>query len=394
MRLRVGPLALLVLLLAAACGPGGRRTTPSSPTATPTETVPPESTPDSPPLSEVQVRLVRVADLNQPLAMAVRPDDDALYIAERVGRVVAVRDGEVELIVDLTGQVSLGGEQGLLGLVFSPDGRFLYINYTDLQGDTHVTEFAMGRNKADPSSRRDVMFVDQPYPNHNGGNLAFGPDGYLYVGFGDGGSAGDPMDNGQSLRTRLGKMLRIDPRRTGGKEFGIPSDNPFRGRGDALPEIWAYGLRNPWRWSFDRETGDLWIGDVGQSAREEIDFQPASSGGGENYGWDGYEGRLIYEEPVPEQAVPPVYDYGQDQGASVIGGYVYRGSEIDGLQGAYLFGDFFNPQIRVLKVRDGGVLAHRKLGVDVPSLASFGEDADGELYALSLAGPVYRLAPA
>jgi glucose/arabinose dehydrogenase len=326
--------------------------------------------------------------------MAVRPDDDALYIAERVGRVVAVRDGEVELIVDLTGQVSLGGEQGLLGLVFSPDGRFLYINYTDLQGDTHVTEFAMGRNKADPSSRRDVMFVDQPYPNHNGGNLAFGPDGYLYVGFGDGGSAGDPMDNGQSLRTRLGKMLRIDPRRTGGKEFGIPSDNPFRGRGDALPEIWAYGLRNPWRWSFDRETGDLWIGDVGQSAREEIDFQPASSGGGENYGWDGYEGRLIYEEPVPEQAVPPVYDYGQDQGASVIGGYVYRGSEIDGLQGAYLFGDFFNPQIRVLKVRDGGVLAHRKLGVDVPSLASFGEDADGELYALSLAGPVYRLAPA
>jgi glucose/arabinose dehydrogenase len=394
MRPRAGLVPILVLLLAAACGPGGRSPTDSSPTARPPETIPPESTPDAPPLSEVQVRLVRVADLNQPLALAVRPDDDALYIAERVGRVVALRDGEVEPIVDLTGEVSLGGEQGLLGLVFSPDGRFLYVNYTDLQGDTHVTEFAMGRSNADLSSRRDVLFVDQPYANHNGGNLAFGPDGYLYVGLGDGGSAGDPMDNGQSLGTRLGKMLRIDPRPTEGKAFGIPPDNPFRGQRNALPEIWAYGLRNPWRWSFDRETGDLWIGDVGQSAREEIDFQPASSGGGENYGWDGYEGRLIYEEPVPEEAVPPVYDYPQDLGASVIGGYVYRGSEIEGLQGAYLLGDFYNPQIRILKVRDSEVLAHRELGVQVPSLASFGEDADGELYALSLAGPVYRLAPA
>jgi glucose/arabinose dehydrogenase len=393
MRLRESPVAL-VLLLATACGPGGTRTTPSSPTATPTETIPPESTPDSPALREVQVRLVRVADLDQPLALAVRPDDDALYIAERVGRVVALRDGEVEAVVDLTGEVSLGGEQGLLGLAFSPDGRFLYVNYTDLQGDTHVTEFAMGDRTASASSRRDVLFVDQPYANHNGGNLAFGPDGYLYIGLGDGGSAGDPMDNAQSLGSRLGKMLRIDPRPSGGREFGVPPDNPFRGRGNAAPEIWAYGLRNPWRWSFDRETGDLWIGDVGQSAREEIDFQPASSGGGENYGWDGYEGSLVYEEPVPGGAVPPVHEYGQDLGASVIGGYVYRGSEIEGLQEAYLFGDFYNPDLRVLKVRDGDIVAHRKLGVEVPSLASFGEDADGELYALSLAGPVFRLAPA
>ena len=382
----------LVLVLATACGPGGNPLPRSSPTATPPETATPGA-PGGVPLSQVRTRLVRVANLDQPLALAVRPDDDALYIAERVGRVVALRDGEVEPIVDLTGEVSLGGEQGLLGLAFSPDGRFLYVNYTDLQGDTHVTEFAMGDRTASASSRRDVLFVDQPYANHNGGNLAFGPDGYLYVGLGDGGSAGDPMDNAQSLGTRLGKMLRIDPRPSGSREFGVPPDNPFRGRGNALPEIWAYGLRNPWRWSFDRETGDLWIGDVGQSAREEIDFQPASSSGGENYGWDGFEGSLVYEEPVPEEAVPPVHDYPQDLGASVIGGYVYRGSEIEGLRGAYLFGDFYNPDIRVLKVRDGELVAHRELGVEVPSLASFGEDADGELYALSLAGPVYRLVP-
>lgn len=392
MRLRESPV-VLVLVLATACGPGGNPVPRSSPTATPPETATPGA-PQGVPLGEVRTRLVRVAVLNQPVALAVRPEDEALYIAERVGRVVALRDGEVEPVVDLTGEVSLGGEQGLLGLAFSPDGRFLYVNYTDLQGDTHVTEFAMGDRTASASTRRDVLFVDQPYANHNGGNLAFGPDGYLYVGLGDGGSAGDPMDNAQSLRTRLGKMLRIDPQPSGGREFGVPPDNPFRGRGDALPEVWAYGLRNPWRWSFDRETGDLWIGDVGQSAREEIDFQPASSGGGENYGWDGYEGSLVHEEPVPEEAVPPVHEYGQDLGASVIGGYVYRGSEIEGLQGAYLFGDFYNPQIRVLKTRDGEVVAHRELGVEVPSLASFGEDADGELYALSLAGPVFRLVPA
>jgi glucose/arabinose dehydrogenase len=386
------PLAVL-LLVAAACGPATTSGPVSSPTPT-GESVSPEPTARGPSLSEVAVQLVRVAELNQPLAMAVRPDDPALYVAERVGRVVALRDGDVEPVLDLTGQVSLGGEQGLLGLAFSPDGSFLYVNYTDLQGDTHVTEFAMGPREADASSRRDVLFVDQPYPNHNGGNLAFGPDGYLYIGLGDGGSGGDPMDNAQSLQTRLGKMLRIDPRPVGGQEFGIPADNPFRGRAKALREIWAYGLRNPWRWSFDRETGDLWLGDVGQSAREEIDFQPASSTGGENYGWDGYEGSLVYEEPVPDQAVPPVHEYGQDLGASVIGGYVYRGSSIAGLQGAYLFGDFYNPDIRVLKVRDGEVLAHRNLEIEVPQLASFGEDAEGELYALSLSGPVYRLAPA
>lgn len=327
--------------------------------------------------------------------MAVRPGDQSLYVAQKTGEVVAIRNDRVarDPVLDLSGEVSLGGEQGLLGLAFSPDGAFLYINYTDLSGHTHVDEFAVDGGRVDMASRREVLFVEQPYSNHNGGHLAFGPDGYLYIGLGDGGSAGDPQDRAQSLDTLLGKMLRIAPRDGGGQPYGVPQDNPFVGRGDARPEIWSYGLRNPWRYSFDRESGDLWIGDVGQDNREEIDLQPASSTGGENYGWDGYEGRLPYEDPLPKGAVPPVYDYGRDLGASVVGGYVYRGSAIPDLRGAYVFGDFYNADLRAL-VRDGRGVRHIELGVQVDNLASFGQDAAGELYALSLAGPVYRLAPA
>jgi glucose/arabinose dehydrogenase len=277
--------------------------------------------------------------------MAVRAGDPTLYVAEKVGRVRAIRGDGVDPrpVLDLSGQISLGGEQGLLGLAFSPDGRFLYVNYTDPAGDTHVTEFAMGNRSVDLASRRDVLFVDQPFSNHNGGNLVFGPDGYLYLGLGDGGSAGDPLGNAQSLGTLLGKMLRIDPRPGGGRPYRIPEDNPFVDREGARPEIWAYGLRNPWRYSFDRNTGDLWIGDVGQSAREEIDLQAAQSAGGENYGWDRLEGTLRFEGSAPPNAVPPVFEYGRDQGGTVIGGYVYRGRDIPGLNGTYLFGDLFNP---------------------------------------------------
>ena len=347
-------------------------------------------------MGKVRIRLVRVAELEQPVAMALREGDEAQYFAQRTGEVVAVREGRVEgaPVLDLSGEVSAGGEQGLLGLAFSPEGRFLYVNFTDLDGDTHVTEFEMAGGRADPGSRREVLFVDQPYANHNGGNLAFGPDGYLYIGMGDGGAGGDPMDNAQDLGTLLGKMLRIDPRPSEGRPYGIPPDNPFVSREGARPEIWAFGLRNPWRWSFDRQTDDLWIGDVGQSSREEIDFQPGSSGGGENYGWDGYEGRLVYERPVPRHAVGPVYDYGRELGASVIGGYVYRGSDIKGFRGAYVFGDFYNPELRVLQVEGPRSVRHIALDLSVPNLSSFAEDAQGELYALSLSGPVYRLAPA
>jgi glucose/arabinose dehydrogenase len=394
MRRGAGP-STAFLLIAVACGQGEPPTRPPPPS--PTTTSPsPSPTEERIPLEQVEVRLEPVANLQQPLGMAIRRGDDALYFAQKTGEVVAVvPDGTIEgIVLDLSGEVSLGSEQGLLGLAFSPEGSFLYVNFTDLDGDTHVTEFRMDGRRAVPASRRDVLVIDQPYSNHNGGNLLFGPDGYMYIGMGDGGSGGDPMDNAQSLETLLGKMLRIDPRPSGNKPYGIPEDNPFVGRDDARPAIWSLGLRNPWRWSFDRETGDLWIGDVGESAREEIDFQPASSRGGENYGWDGFEGRLPFEGPAPPDAVRPVYDYGRELGASVVGGYVYRGSEIQGLQGAYVFADFYNPQIRVLDVEDGKLRRHLELGVEVANLASFGEDADGELYALSLSGPVFRLASA
>ena len=315
-------------------------------------------------------------------------------MAQKTGEVVAIRRGRLarQPVLDLSEEVSQGGEQGLLGLAFSPDGRFIYVNITDLQGDTRVLEFRMRGNEAVVRSRREVLFVDQPYENHNGGNLAFGPDGELYIGLGDGGSGGDPEDRAQDLGSLLGKMLRIDPRPHGRKPYRVPPDNPFVGQAGARPEIWAYGLRNPWRYSFDRVTGDLWIADVGQSAREEIDLQPDPSGG-HNYGWDGYEGSVVYEEPVPDDAVEPVHEYGRDEGATVIGGYVYRGPSIQELQGAYVFGDFFNPVLRALVPAEQG-FREVPLNVQVPNLSAFGEDADGELYATSLSGEIYRLAPA
>ncbi len=338
---------------------------------------------------------MQVATLEQPLAMTVRRGDPALYVAEKTGQVVAILEGSVDPtpVLDLTGQVSLSGEQGLLGLAFAPNGRFLYVNYTDTNGDTHVTEYAIRDGRADPATRRDVLFVEQPYANHNGGNLVFGPDGYLYIGLGDGGSGGDPHGNGQSLAALLGKMLRIDPRPSGESAYGIPSDNPFVDRSEARPEIWAYGLRNPWRYSFDRETGDLWIGDVGQGAWEEVDIQPSGSSGGENYGWNLMEGAHVFEGDAPADAIRPVFEYSHEDGAcTVIGGYVYRGTKIAGLDGAYLFGDLCLGRIEALRVDGGKVVAHRKLGPEVPNLSSFGEDADGELYAMSLSGGVYRIA--
>jgi glucose/arabinose dehydrogenase len=293
--------------------------------------------------------------------------------------------------------VSLGSEQGLLGLAFSPDGAFLYIDYTDVAGDTHVAELAFADGVADTATERDVLVVAQPFRNHNGGALSFGPDGHLYVALGDGGSADDPMGNGQSTSTLLGKLLRISPRPADGQPYGIPEDNPFVGDADARPEIWALGLRNPWRFSFDRETGDLWIGDVGQNAWEEIDFEPAGSAGGTNFGWNLFEGNAEFSgDPEGVVTEPPVYVYPLEdrQTCAVTGGYVYRGAAIPSLVGAYVFADFCGGRIQFLRVEKGRAVEHGFLGPVVPNLASFGEDADGELYVLSLSGQVYRLAPA
>jgi glucose/arabinose dehydrogenase len=332
-----------------------------------------------------------------PLAMAFRTGDPSLYVATQYGRVLAIRGGRVDPapVLDLTGKISAGGEQGLLGLAFSPDGRFLYVNYTDRNGDTNVVEYGMGEAVADVGSARRVLFIDQPFANHNGGNLAFGPDGYLYIGMGDGGSGFDPLHNGQNLGVLLGKMLRIDPRPSGGKAYSIPPGNPFVGRSDRRPEIWDYGLRNPWRYSFDRETGDLWIGDVGQSAREEIDFEPAGSPGGRNYGWNLMEGTVRQTEDLPPGLVLPIYEYETHSGGTcaIVGGYVYRGKAIPSLQGAYLYSDNCAGVIRALRVRGGKVIQERSLGQQLNGFASFGQDQDGELYALSLTGGVYKILP-
>jgi glucose/arabinose dehydrogenase len=401
---------LALVLLVAACSGGdddsqaGSATSATSTTVAPSTTAAPSTTRAAAQAATraqfeaARVRLVKVATLEQPVAMAVRPgDDNVLYVVEQVGMVRAIRDGRLDPtpVVDISGEVTAGGEQGLLGLAFSPDGRYLYLAYTDRDGNHQVSELTMGGRQADPGSERSLLHFEDPFPNHNGGQLAFGPDRRLYIGFGDGGSGGDPLGNGQSLDTLFGKILRIDPRPSGGRPYGIPSDNPFVGREGARGEIWDYGLRNPWRFSFDAATGDLWIGDVGQNSYEEVDHEPAGEGG-RNYGWNRREGLHPYDGgDRPDGAVDPVIEYGRAGGAcTVIGGFVYRGQRIRGLRGAYLYGDYCAGWVRAVRVSDGRVTTQRDLGLSIPSLSSFGADSDGELYAMSLSGDLYRIASA
>jgi glucose/arabinose dehydrogenase len=399
-------------LITGACSSGtGRASGP--PTATPppasasrgiSASPPPSPGPTPPPHPQAEL----VATLDEPLGLVARPGDPALYAVTRGGTAYAIREGQVDStpVLDLSGRVSRGDEQGLLGLVFSSDGEFAYVNYTDRRGDTHIVEFAWRDGRADLSTGRSVLFVDQPFPNHNGGNLVFGPDGYLYIGLGDGGSdytrgdrQGDPDRNGQNLGVLLGKMLRIQPRMPGGSlppdgaAYTIPADNPFVHRRGARPEIWAYGLRNPWRYSFDRQTGDLWIGDVGAGAREEIDMQPGGSAGGQNYGWNILEGTVAYRTAPPD-AIPPVYEYDHRAGAcSITGGYVYRGFALPGLAGWYVFGDYCEGALKALRLTLKEPLVYVISGAGLEGLSAFGEDQQGELYALSLQGAVYKLVP-
>jgi glucose/arabinose dehydrogenase len=391
-RVRRPLLVPLAAVLGTACGSGGASpvvTAPASGFTAP----PPASASPSP--REVRIHLQQVASLDEPIAMAVRRGDPALYVAQKTGEVLAIRAGRVDRtpVLDVSGNLTTGGEEGLLGIAFSPDGGTLYASFTDRDANSNLMAYPFAAGRATTPGRL-VLFVRQPGTNHNGGNVAFGPDGFLYVGFGDGGDEGDPNLVGQNLRTLLSKMLRIDPTPSGREPYRIPASNPFVGRTDARPEIWASGLRNPWRWSFDRRNGDLWIGDVGQGMWEEIDEQPAGSKGGENYGWSCFEGDHPFRACRPHGAVAPVYEYSHEDtgGCAVTGGYIYRGSAISGLEGAYLFGDYCVGRLMAL-VRAGGRLRVRDLHATVPQLDSFGQDASGELYALSLGGGVYRLAP-
>jgi glucose/arabinose dehydrogenase len=355
--------------------------------------------------AEPSLKLTRVDDTEGVVTLTARPRSRTLYFAEQRGVVWALRGKtrSAQPVIDLSDRVSQdGGERGLLGLTFSPDGTQLFVHYSDTEGNTQVDRYTMRGGRADPSTRASILQVEQPQPNHNGGELVFGPDGHLYLGLGDGGGFGDagaghaPGGNGQSLGTLLGKILRIDPSKDGG--YTVPADNPFVTDSDARPEIWSYGLRNPWRFSFDRKTGDLWIGDVGQSEFEEIDREVATAGRdagkGVNFGWNRLEGDHPYRGSAPEDAAPPVYEIGHDTGAcAVVGGYVYRGTKIPGLVGDYLFSDNCDGTIRLL-VADGAGFAMRESGLSADGVASFGQANDGTLYVASMTDGVFRIDPA
>jgi glucose/arabinose dehydrogenase len=347
--------------------------------------------------------LTKLADLERPTALAVRPGDKTLYVTEKAGRVRAVRDGELapDPVLDISDQVGASGnEQGLLGMTFSPGGAHLYVDFTDPDGDTMVVEFTVDDGVIDDRSAREVLSIDQPQSNHNGGALAFGPDDLLYISSGDGGSAGDvgpghaSGGNGQSTDTLLGKLLRIDPKPSGAEPYSIPPDNPFAS-GGGRPEIFATGLRNPWRFSFDRETGDLWIGDVGQNEWEEIDFVRAGHGAGDNFGWSRLEGTHGFSGDAPEATTPPIFEYSHSgtDGCAVTGGYVYRGRAIPDLTGAYVFADYCTGKVQGLTEVGGAVTTERFLDVNAANIASFGEDGAGELYVLSDTDGLFRVDP-
>jgi glucose/arabinose dehydrogenase len=339
---------------------------------------------------------------DQPVQV-VDPGDGSgrLFVVEQPGRIRIVRDGQVvpEPFLDLTDLVSCCGERGLLSVAFHPDyantGQF-FVDYTDTNGDTVVARYHVApddSNRADPASAEVILSVDQPAANHNGGLLLFGPkDGYLYIGLGDGG--GGNGQNGQDLSTLLGKILRIDvDRMSSGLPFkyAIPPDNPFVDQPGARPEIWILGLRNPWRFSFDRVTGDLWIADVGSARYEEVNYQPAASSGGENYGWDLMEGAACRAEGGCDEFVAPVSGFDRDEGCVVTGGYVSRGAGMPELEGAYLFADYCSGQVWGL-VRDASNTWTRLGPVETGlRISSFGEDAIGELYVVDIEGAIYRL---
>ena len=345
--------------------------------------------------------------LDQPVFLTAAPGDNSrMFVVERPGIIRIIRNGSVveTPFLDITNLTSLAGERGLLSFAFHPqynqNGQF-FVYYTDVgDGGTRVVRYNVSGDPdvADPSSARLILAVDQPFDNHNGGQVAFGPDGMLYIGLGDGGSGGDPLGNGQDLSTLLGNILRLDV--DGGDPFAIPLDNPHVGDPNARDEIWAAGLRNPWRFSFDRETGDLYIADVGQDEVEEVDVQRAVSSGGENYGWNTMEGSRCFLSTNCDTSglTLPVLEYlhNASGGCSVTGGYVYRGARIPELAGRYLYGDFCSEFVRSF-LYDGSTatdrLDHSSELVPGGGISSFGEDANGEIYVLTIEGGVFRIAP-
>ena len=351
------------------------------------------------------MRLKQIGSFEQPVFVTSPPGDRARqFVVEQGGRVMVVRDGRKldTPFLDIRGQVTAGGEQGLLSLAFAPDyagsGRF-YVYFTDDAGDQRIVEYQRrDADHADPGSARLVLRMADSESNHNGGLLMFGPDDLLYVGTGDGGGGGDQhgrRGNAQNLGSLLGKLLRIDPRASGGRDYRVPDGNPFVGRAGARGEIYSYGLRNPWRFSFDRKTGDLAIGDVGQNEFEEIDFVRRGKGRGANFGWRPFEGRSRYTpgESAPGHVRPVIVRAHADGNCSITGGVVVRDPRLPGLRGRYVFGDFCKGRVSSARLSPGRARGVRRTSLSVSSLSSFGEDAQGRVYAVSLDGPVYRIVP-
>ena len=396
----------------------------AEPTTTTTTTAPSTSgsstteVPATPALDAIGLTTEEVGVLDEPIALAARPGSPDLYIAEKGGRVRLIKattdegfgDEEDEVtyqvqttpLLDISDEVINEGERGLLGMTFSSDGRKLYLDFTrEPDGATVVLEYELGdRPTIDEDSRRELLLVEQPFSNHNGGQLVTGPDGFLYVSLGDGGSGGDPQGTGQDPTDLLGSILRIDPEANveGGPAYGIPPGNPFADGEEGHGEVWLYGVRNPWRFTFDAATGDLWVADVGQDAYEEINRLPSTAGfdagKGDNLGWSEMEATHSFDGDNPPGAVLPIFEYGREAGCSVTGGYVYRGEEIPGLAGVYLYADYCSAGIRGLQMDGDAVIDDRTWDLPVEQVQSFGQGDDGELYVLLASGPVLKITAA
>jgi len=353
--------------------------------------------------AQPQISLETFAEgLNVPASIN-HAGDSRLFVVEQTGTIQIVDEqGEIntEPFLNIEDRISYGGERGLLGLAFHPEyesNGYFYVNYTGPDGDTHISEFSVSDSDPDianPDSERVLLTIEQPYSNHNGGDIRFGPEGYLYIATGDGGSAGDPENRAQDMTSLLGKILRID---VNGEPYAVPPHNPFVDDPDARDEIWASGMRNPWRFSFDSETGDLWIADVGQNEYEEVNFEPSGSDGGLNYGWRCYEGNHEYNtDGCQNQGTYtfPVHEYSHTEtgGCSVTGGFVYRGDNYPSMQGHYFFADYCNDKIWTLYDDNGNWELTNQGQFSGNNFATFGEDADGELYVAGLStGKIYQI---
>ena len=400
--------ALAAGVLLAACGSGGDDTRAAAPAATATATAAtageqPSAAPEA--TASRGAKLKAIGRFASPVYVTSPPADRRrVFVVEQSGRIMVVVGGRKRSrpFLDIRSQVRSGSEQGLLSVAFAPDyasSRRFYVYFTDRSGDQRVVEYrSAGADRADAGSARLVLRMNDSEANHNGGLLLFGPDGHLYIGTGDGGGGGDQhgaRGNAQNLGSLLGKILRIDPQQVGRQAYTVPGDNPFRGRSGARGEVYSYGLRNPWRFSFDRRTGDLVIADVGQNAVEEIDFVRRGKGSGANFGWRPFEGRSRSTpgESAPGHVLPVITRTHGDGWCSITGGVVVRDRSLSGLRGRYLFGDICKSRIYSAKLSTGRATSVRATPMRIESVSSFGEDARGRVYAVSLNGPVYRLVP-